>query len=160
MLSKTFVAASEEFCAPPRASSSQFRSARTMKNRFGGKQMLAHDPPPLRSRHINRSLRLPATPRLHLKTSRSRPLAHGSLMSATRRPSSPADPRIRPSRYRLSRFRERQFSSRKTWSAVEKQRKANTREASLGESKITVILKGDFVTVRKTHADGPNHTTT
>ena len=43
---------------------------------------------------------------------------------------------------------------------MEKQRKANTREASLGEAKITVTLKDDFVTVRKTHADGPNHTTT
>src|SRR4030081_3799797 len=48
------------------------------------------------------------------------------------------------------------FAPRKN---LEKQRKANTREASLGEAKITATLKDDFVTVRKMHADCSNHTT-
>src|SRR3982074_3726036 len=40
------------------------------------------------------------------------------------------------------------FSKKKPGEAEE----SNTREASLGEAKITVTLKDDFVTVRKMHA--------
>ena len=40
---------------------------------------------------------------------------------------------------------------------MEKQRKNGAREADLCEAQITVTLKNNIVTVRKTHLDGPNH---
>jgi MULE transposase domain len=57
------------------------------------------------------------------------------------------------------RFRKRHASSAKILDTpVEKQRKTSIRDANLCEAQITVTLKNGAFTIRKTHADGPNHT--
>ena len=57
------------------------------------------------------------------------------------------------------RFRKRHSSSSKSLETpMEKQRITSIREANLCEAQVTVTLKNGSVTIRKTHADSPNHT--
>jgi hypothetical protein len=57
------------------------------------------------------------------------------------------------------RFKKRHASSsKKADIPAEKRRKTSQRDASLCEAQITVTLRGEVVTIRKTRLDGPDHT--
>ena len=57
------------------------------------------------------------------------------------------------------RFKKRRVNPKKdVKTPVEKQRKTSSRDPDLCKAQISITLKDNVVTVRKTHTDGPNHT--